>query len=641
MSRIGPDAAATGRGTSGRAVGTVARIGLVAALLATLLATIGARPIAAQTDADLPETAALVPEDALLFLSVDLDLAADQWAVADDLLTRAGAPGALQRLRGTILDRTAFGTPTPAGADDPLFGGELGVVLTELPDFFGQAVEAGLAGGSSPVATPDIADLANQQGPAFLLQPGEPDAAWEVVRDQVARAADAAGVEVGETTYRDVAIQTVEAESGPDAAVARLDDTIVAAFKPADLEAIIDTHAGDGPTLRDADAMSEVRAELNPELLVFGFGNNEALVEALGPTFEQSQQQSAELNEVLGVASPVAPLDPRNGNFGLGLWAEEMGLRSDFVAVLEGDEPYPVVIRPGESELDARVPANALVFANAFDLGPTGVLSAGVGLQVALLLNGGLLEGTPVATTQAIADQVTPEYLEEQFSQAAAELGFDLRADLLNQLVGEHAFFVALSPAILTGDLDGFNLLFASGVEDAATVAESAQRIAARLERDVDAADVSIREVEGDTLYVVSDPEGEATPTLEFGVVGGEILIGLGGGIDAYLAGPEPALADDEQYQRVMATFPSEHQGSLYVNLGQIIGLVQLATGDLLPGVEADAPAAGTPSGVTDASPAAMPASLASASAIEAFAVVTTTDGNVQRISSILYVGEG
>ena len=86
---------------------------VVLALLASLASTglAGASVVAAQSEIELPTTAAVVPEDALFYLSVELDLSADQWRQADDLFNRAGAPGALQQLRSAILDNTGLATP--------------------------------------------------------------------------------------------------------------------------------------------------------------------------------------------------------------------------------------------------------------------------------------------------------------------------------------------------------------------------------------------------------------------------------------------------------------------------------------------------------------------------------------------------
>lgn len=612
-----------------RLTAAVPRLAATGALLASLSAALVA-PVAAQGDPDLPSTAAAVPEDALFYLSVELDLSADQWTQADDLLTRAGAPGALQQLRSSILDDTGLATPTAGEEADPLFGGELGVVLTELPDVFTQAFEMAASGTPSVEGTPDLPDLANEPGPVFVLEPGDADAAFDVVEDQLARAAEDAGRSVEEITYGDVAIQAVDSETGPDLAVAQLDDFIVAAFKPADLEPIIDTAAGDNPNLADLEAFADIRAELNPELLVFGFAAGDALRDAFGPNFQQAIERSAELNEAFGIASPVPQQDLAEINLGVALWADDLGLRTDTVTVNESGEQLPVVIQSGESELDARMPANTLVFANAFDLGPSGVLSAGVGLQLALAINQGVLEGTPVAmvgTTPTI-DRLTPEYVEEQFAQAADELGFDLRTDLLNQLVGEHAFSLALTPALLAGNVDeGFDAVFASGLDDPTVVTDSAERVARLLERDAAQADVSTRQLGGDTVYVVTDPEaeGQGMPSLEFGVVEDQLLIGIGDGIDRYVEGPDEALADDERYRRVMATLPSEYQGSVYVNVGQIVGLFQLATAGMMAG--------------PDATPVASPDPSTPTSAVEAFASVVTTEDDVQRVSSILYIG--
>ncbi len=65
---------------------------------------------------------------------------------------------------------------------------------------------------------------------------------------------------------------------------------------------------------------------------------------------------------------------------------------------------------------------------------------------------------------------------------------------------------------------------------------------------------MSTREVGDDTVFVVEDPETEEALALEFGAVDDQLLVGLGNGIDQYVAGPDESLADDERYRRAMAT---------------------------------------------------------------------------------------
>ena len=68
-----------------------------------------------------------------------------------------------------------------------------------------------------------------------------------------------------------------------------------------------------------------------------------------------------------------------------------------------------------------------------------------------------------------------------------------------------------------------------------------------------------MRDVDGNTIYVVSDPKMPAGPSLEFGVVNDQVVVGTGGGIEDLVTEPSASLADDPQYQAVMDFLPSEY----------------------------------------------------------------------------------
>lgn len=109
-------------------------------------------------------------------------------------------------------------------------------------------------------------------------------------------------------------------------------------------------------------------------------------------------------------------------------------------------------------------------------------------------------------------------------------LGFDLRAELTDELVGEYGFSVAASArSVFSGEVSAVVL---SAVDDEATAVESLQKVARLIEQADGTVDVSIRQVAGDTVYAVQDPASPIVPAVEFSVVGGEWLLGVGGGID-------------------------------------------------------------------------------------------------------------
>jgi hypothetical protein len=124
--------------------------------------------------------------------------------------------------------------------------------------------------------------------------------------------------------------------------------------------------------------------------------------------------------------------------------------------------------------------------------------------------------------------------------------------------------------------------LFVSGTSDAAaltdTTAEITQLVTQMSEGEYE---VSSRAVDGSELTVVtlpSDSTGSIPVVIEFGVVNDELLIGVNGAIDKYLAGDQPVLADDANFQNTFANLPSENVVSVsYLNIeGQVMPLLDM-----------------------------------------------------------------
>jgi hypothetical protein len=154
--------------------------------------------------------------------------------------------------------------------------------------------------------------------------------------------------------------------------------------------------------------------------------------------------------------------------------------------------------------------------------------------------------------------------------------------------------------------MNGFGLdaVAAITTSDPDTLAETTRKIAASIERADVGADVEVREVEGDTIYVVSDPEMAGGPSLEFGVVDDQVVVGTGGGIEDLMTEPATSLADDPQYQEVLAYLPSEYYQVAYVDIGQVVDVLTAMFGAMEEsqpagtGVATPGPAAGSPANI-------------------------------------------
>ena len=603
-------------------------------------------------------TAAAAPVGSLAYIQIPLDERSEQWQLGRALIDRAGfGPMLDQALAEGLTDEHGNRLPL-----DAILGGEAGVVLSA--SLLSQAAtETGLSTDmgdlssllGTPVATSD--GTSGTQGVAVVLDARAPDTALAamtaVVRDRAAengttaQTTDHAGVTI---TYA-----AVSGDGGSGMAVARVGDHLLLASDPADLAGPIEAASGTTPSLADAAPFQKARQVLGGDDLLFAFVNGPAAARAEG---------------ALGALGPAGGSLLHTERYtALQVKADQPGLRIETVAMSADGTPIADAAAPYVSALASKAPGDAAAFLSGMDLGKTGFLDAlgAVGLQVMLGTTG--LGPTPNAT----ADPATQ--IAAQYASLAGLIGFNPQTDLIHQLSGEYGFWVGgLS------DPSQIGVLFASGVSDPSTVGNVLSQITILAQGGAGSeGGVTTRTVGGSTVTTV--PTGPGGPPLEFGLVGGQLVLAAGAGIDQFAAGGSRAsLADNAKYQAVMSALPAESNGSLYLDLSQLLPLAEQAGqsgggGLSEPAVKDDSPdcakfssqeeaqkaydslAAGTFdldrnfNGVACEDFFATPASGGSEpamagiegvdlSALKAFGLVAFDQDGMRRTSSILYVGE-
>jgi hypothetical protein len=240
-------------------------------------------------------------------------------------------------------------------------------------------------------------------------------------------------------------------------------------------------------------------------------------------------------------------------------------------------------------------------------------------------------------------------------------------------MVGEFGLAVSVQGFDPTGTVFVSNVADAQKVTDA--VAKLALLAAAGGQGEIT---VTTKTVEGATVQVLEADLDGFPITLEWGVVNDQFILAYGTGLEDYVAGVDSSLADNPQYQEVMATLPSEHNSVVYVDIAQIVSIVQpFVTGtdagaadttldnspdcaDYATAEDARAAYEEDPAGnfdldrdidgtacedffnPSDASPEASPVSAATMdfSAVTAFATVGFERDGMQGSSSILFIEE-
>jgi Protein of unknown function (DUF3352) len=520
-------------------------------------------------------TAAAAPASSLAFLEAPLNETSAQWKLAEDLIERAGFGSALDDLQRDLTD--ASGRPLPL---DAFLGGEAGIVVSDAA--LAKAVESGgltgpsMADLSELLGTPTAATQPTPEQPAgwaVILDARAPSTAYAGLQQTVEDQASSAGETVQQSTYQGVSISYAPGDGADNEglAVARVDAHVLIAQTPADLQPVIDTARGTTPSVETVAAYTKIRQELGGDHLLFGFFNLPAAMQA------QAAAGSALASESRYV--------------GLTISADKPGFRMETAAAAADGSPIPPGAAPYQSELIKHTPEDALFFMSAQDLAKTGVLDAigALGLAMATSGMGEMASPAPGETPQS--------FIARQYEAIAGLLGFNPQTELLQQLTGEYGAWVrgAADPSTL-------GALFVSGVKDPGTVANALAQVTMLIQGNSGGeTTATTRTVAGSRITTL--PTEPGAPSIEYGVIGNQLVIGVGDAIDRF-AGPMSAtLADNAQYQAAMATLPTETNGSLYLDLGRLIPLVQQAEETSSGAISATSASSGGIPSVRDASP--------------------------------------
>jgi hypothetical protein len=626
------------------------------------------QPTAAQ--ALLPPTAAAAPESTLIYHRIDLDRDGEQWQQVEELLARVGVPDALSTFEDELLAEGAQQGDFTQADLDALFGGEMAIVVTTpavehvmammammdamggghhgMGDGYGMdgtpaAHDAGMMGtpvahDQSMMATPGPYGPGMAHGVAAVLLPGDLDGAWDYVERQFDAAATDTGLDVLEETNDGAQLLIIEGEMPQDGmgmgmdvdthmddwmkgmdgypldprhglAAAQAGAFIVAGKSREDVNAIVDVIQGETPSLVESAAAQRVRAQLPNGVVSFTYINGPSIVEAVGP----------EKIEAWVSAYGGMTVDDARIHQGIAVSAAPIGFRFDTIDVpAEGATlSAATVANDPDVLLEAeRAPVGTFLFLagavpeNAF---------AGAAYALASAVNAANA-GDEWENDQAMMAPPSEEEVQAEIEEAAGLLGFNPQTELFDLLGGEYLVMASLPTFSMTGF--GWDAVAAVTTTDPDALGETAQRLAALIERSDENIDVSTRQADGDSVYVITDPEMGESPGLEFGVVADRAVIGVGNGIAQLDESPADNLGGDAQFQAVFSELPAEAYQIGYVDLGRLV--------DLIMGFMAMGEGAGM------ATPVA--AGAGSPDNIRALGAVAFSDGEMAGSSAILYI---
>jgi hypothetical protein len=380
--------------------------------------------------------------------------------------------------------------------------------------------------------------------------------------------------------YKGVTINSAAVPDDPIGGIsyARAGDFLLFGATAADLAPAIDVSQGNAPALADQAPFTQVRKELAPDFLMYSYTNGPAYVASMQADLRAA---AAQLGPDFPYGAALAQLNSYTGEI---VWADDPGFRTDTISVPAAGAlpPAPANFDPN---LDARVPDDTLIFADSFDLGP----SLGPSLDVLDSVIRAAVTADPDLAQELPADALKGIKSGDIYAFLGRFLAFNPRTDLIDQLVGEWAF--ALSVRSL--DPSGVAGVFVSGTKNDLIVNDAVTKLAVWLNLLAlggvasgsgssaifadQTAGAHTEEVNGTLTQVIEIPIPEMNTSLrvQWGVVRGQVVFGVGDGFTSYLNGPVATLADSPRYRSVMSELPTEHNGVFYLNLAEMINLVQ------------------------------------------------------------------
>lgn len=532
-------------------------------LLASLSAVIPAAAGSAQGEQG--GTAAYAPETSLLYVNVELDQDSSQWQLAAELAARAGIS---ELIPAEDLSDLQTGLSQIGG----VVNGEAGLILATLPDTGDFSLDsvggdaAGIATDPGAVSEGDV-----PEGWSIVIQPSNPQALYDTFRDTVLSSdGDDAG-SVQTVDYEGYTIEYVEPvdEFGTGAAIALVDDVVAISTRPDDIEPIIDTATGAVASLSELDTYTDLRGRSEAEVLSFGFINGP---EILAGVEEQDPDTLAEVPEEL-----IASLDAYSS---FAFWADEPGFRLDTLSLPGEGQELPQAENFDPTFPDA-IDGTSLIYAGSTNLGQN------PGINVLALLFAQELVGIEAGATP-VAAQDPEAYADEVFAEAEATLGFNIKTDLLDNMVGEWG--VAFTAEDIFTAEPMVSGIFASDVEDATAVSDVVNKITAIAEAGSDGAvEISSREIDGSSITIIDASSSGFPIVIEFGVVGDQLLVGINEGIDTFVNGPDESLADNPTFQATLDALPAEFSAISFINVESLVPLIEDAVSATSPGNMPDA----------------------------------------------------
>lgn len=522
----------------------------------------------AQVRDQMPETASYVPASALAYVTANLDERSGQWQQANLLGERLGQSITPSDLFDLFSETVLGGS----GLIDVqgFLGGDVAFALTD-PDVMSLLpnVQTGdILGGSSGANVVEAASAALQTGYVLIALPKDPSLAEIALRAALTRIAENNGLTPQQETQDGITISFIpgdEATGRPGFATARVDDALIAAPTVKDLLPVLDLRVNGGDSLADSVRFKQVIRPLPSETLALGAINGSVLGSLIGP---EAEQRLPGINAITnGIKAFTA----------FSVTAVENGFQTDSRSAGIGDGKIFGTADNFDPTYINQMPAETQIFADGFDFGATGLLDA-VGVVASQVLLGalaGMSSATPVSTPDP--ETVTLQQASnDAFGNLALLFGVNLKSQLIDSLDGEYALGVW---GIDSTSANGVSAAFIAHSSDPAAVDSSLNALTVFLGFAAQGSTVTTTTIDGVTMNRVTLGSSANATTIDAGVNGDQLVVGIGDGAQAAISGSNDRLADTDLFKEATASLPTERNAMLFVNLESLAPVITESAG--------------------------------------------------------------
>ncbi len=526
-------------------------------------------------------TAAAAPADTQAFVTINLDADSQQFQDSAALSERAG----FNSLVASLLDLGNAEAQQIEAVLATLALTEIGVAIPPV-DIAAIETASTAAANQDPSAAMDLAETSTV---AVILASSDADAAFTFLTEQFPALVGVPSAEITESEYEGApVVQLGQGDPGElPVFIGLAGDLIVISPTEDELQGSIDAALGNADDITTNAGYGQVVDVIGGESMLFSYADSASAFN--DPTYQEY---------LAGMGLDTSLLGAFAGYTGMRVYADidAPGFRVDTVQIrAEVDGATPVAIPDYSSVRTSQVPDSTMIYLGGNDLGA--MLAPIVSIGIAAGAASQAMDyayGDPTRAGTPAATEVTEDE------------NYDGITSLINSyvtlLAGEYVVAIGAPDANVLNDPGSLFALFATEVSDTAPFEPLIDPIGELLFGGDPTVSVTTEEVGGYEVYTVGSADrgsgtGTGDVTFSYGVVDGQLVLGLGDSVDTYINGPSTSLADDPQFQ---ATFDAlgvdPSTGAVaYLDLATMIPLVLMGADAFLAspvvagsGVDAD-----------------------------------------------------